>query len=320
MGTLLKWIGRIAIALVVLCGTAAAFLLTPEVPRAELVARYGGAPSQFVTLMSGSTAHYRDRGPRDAPVLLLLHGSNASLHTWEPWAALLSDRLRIVSVDLPGHGLTGAVPRADYSQGAMASFVLEFASAIGLGRFAIAGNSMGGGVAARFTIDNPERVTALILIDAAGLRSKSAGDPGFGFRIARMPILRDALRFFAQRAIFEDGLKAAFADDTLVTPDMVERYWLLNRMEGTPAATIARFGTPPDTTLQEKAGTIAIPTLILWGDQDRLIPIDAAELWHQAVKGSTVIVYPGVGHIPMEEAADTSAADVAAFLSRLSPG
>lgn len=319
MRTLLKWLGRIVVAMAVLTGAAAALLVTSEVPRTEMVARYGGPHSKFVTLISGAVAHYRDQGPRDAPVLLLLHGSNASLHTWEPWVERLSGDYRVVSVDLPAHGLTGAVPNGDYSQRGMAAFVLEFASAIGLERFAIGGNSMGGGVAARFVIDNPGRATALILVDSSGFWSKTASAPGFGFQIARIPVLRDALRFLAQRAIFEDGLKAAFADDALVTPDMVERYWLLNRMEGTPGATIARFGTQPDTTLQEKAGTIAIPTLILWGDQDKLIPVDAAELWHQAVKGSTVIVYPGIGHIPMEETADKSAADVAAFLDGLSP-
>jgi len=315
MKTLLKWLGRLLVALVVLAGAAAALLASPEIPRAELVARYGGPASKFITLVSGATAHYRDQGPREAPVLLLLHGSNASLHTWEPWVERLAGDYRVVSLDLPGHGLTGAVPRGDYSQAGMAAFVLEFASAIGLEHFAVAGNSMGGGVAARFVIDNPGRATALILVDAGGFRSATASDPGLGFRIARIPVLRDALRFLAQRAIFEDGLKAAFADDAQVTPAMVDRYWLLNRMEGTPGATLARFGSPPDT-VQDKAFTIAIPTLILWGDQDRLIPVDAAELWHQAVKGSTLIVYPDIGHIPMEEVADKSAADVARFLAR----
>jgi pimeloyl-ACP methyl ester carboxylesterase len=320
MKTLLKWLGRLAVAMIVLAGAAAAFLVNPEIPRAELVARYAGLASKFVTLASGATAHYRDQGPREAPVLLLLHGSNASLHTWEPWVERLSGEYRIVTVDLPAHGLTGAVPRGDYSQGAMASFVLEFASAIALDRFAIGGNSMGGGVAARFVIDNPGRATALILVDPAGLRAKAAGAPGLGFQVARIPVLRDGLRFLAQRFIFEDGLKAAFADDALVTDDMVERYWQLNRMEGTPAATIARFGAGPDQTVQDKASTITVPTLVLWGDQDKLIPVDAAEAWRQAVKGSQVIIYPGIGHIPMEEIADQSAADVAKFLAGLPAG
>jgi len=317
MGTLLKWVGRLLIALAVLAGAAAALLVHGEVPRAELRARYGAPPSQYVTLISGAVAHYRDQGPRDAPVLVLLHGSNASLHTWEPWVKALSGDYRVVSVDLPGHGLTGAVPGGDYTQAGMSAFVLEFVTALNLPKFAIAGNSMGGGVAARFVLDNPGRATALILVDAGGFRSKTETDPGLGFRLARIPVLRDALRYLSQRAIFADGLRAAFADDAQVTPEMIERYWLLNRMEGTPAATMARFGSPPDSTVMDKAGTIAVPTLILWGDQDRLIPVDAAEMWHQAVKGSRLIVYPGIGHIPMEEIADRSAADVATFLGTL---
>src|ERR1700730_15035602 len=96
------------------------YLNQPDMPRSALEAKYATPPSQFVVLPDGARAHFRDRGPRDAQVLVLLHGSNASLVTWEPWSKALSDRFRVVSVYLPGHGLTGAVPNRDYSQKGMA--------------------------------------------------------------------------------------------------------------------------------------------------------------------------------------------------------
>src|SRR5437870_3790843 len=99
------------------------YLSQPDIPRAILEARYAGAPSQFVMLPNGTRAHVRDRGPRDALALVLIHGSNASLYTWEPWAKQLSDRFRIITVDLPGHGLTGAVPNRDYTQEGMVKFI-----------------------------------------------------------------------------------------------------------------------------------------------------------------------------------------------------
>jgi pimeloyl-ACP methyl ester carboxylesterase len=312
---MLKWLGRILGALVVLLVAAGIAFFVPDVPRAELVARYAGADSHFVTLTSGAVAHYRDDGPDDAPVLVLLHGSNASLHTWEPWTKALAGAFRVVSVDLPGHGLTGAVPGDDYSQKGMAGFVLEFVQAIGLDRFALAGNSMGGGLAARFVIDNPGRVTRLILIDAGGFPSKTPNDPGLGFRLARLPVLQNLLLFVTPRALFEASLKTAIADDALVTPAMVDRYWLLNRMAGTRAASLKRFQLEMDTTIQARAAEIAIPTLILWGEKDTLIPPDAAASWQAAVKGSQLIVYPGIGHVPMEEIAEKSAADAAKFLN-----
>ncbi|BCW87218.1 2-hydroxy-6-oxononadienedioate/2-hydroxy-6-oxononatrienedioate hydrolase [Alphaproteobacteria bacterium SO-S41] len=312
---MLKWLGRILAALAVLLVAGGLALYEPDVPRAELVARYGGPQSHFITLTSGAVAHYRDQGPADAPVLVLLHGSNASLHTWEPWVKALAGDFRVVSVDLPGHGLTGAVPGDDYSQKGMAGFVLEFVQALKLDTFAIGGNSMGGGVAARFVIDNPGRATKLILVDSAGFPPKTPSDPGLGFRLARLPVIQNLLLVVTPRSLFAASLKTAIADDGLVTDAMVDRYWLLNRMAGTRAASLKRFQLDPDTTVQSRAGEIAIPTLILWGAKDTLIPVDAASSWQAAVKGSQLIVYPDAGHVPMEEVAETSAADAAKFLS-----
>ncbi len=316
---MLKWIGRVLAVLAVLIAAAGLMLYQGDVPRGEAEARYGGPSARFVQLISGAMAHYRAAGPEDAPVLLLLHGSNASLHTWEPWTARLAGPYRVIAVDLPGHGLTGAVPGGDYSQSGMAAFVLEFVAALELKDFAIGGNSMGGGVAARFVVENPGVAAALILVDASGQPSARPRDPGIGFRLARMPVVQQALPYLGSRLIYAATLKQAFADDALVTEAMIERYALLNRMEGTRQATLSRFQLDPDTTLEARAGEIAIPTLILWGSEDTLIPADAAERWKVAVAGAELVVYPGIGHIPMEETPDQSAADVAKFLDRLTP-
>src|SRR5213594_3691890 len=144
------------------------YLSQRDIPRSILEARYAGAPSQFVMLPNGTRAHVRDRGPREALALVLIHGSNASLFTWEPWAKRLGDTFRIITVDLPAHGLTGAVPNRDYSEEGMVKFVGEVTDALGLQRFAIGGNSMGGRVAARFAEQHADRLTHLILVDASG--------------------------------------------------------------------------------------------------------------------------------------------------------
>jgi pimeloyl-ACP methyl ester carboxylesterase len=313
---MLKWLGRLVLVLIVLIGAAALALYQPDVPMKELEARYGGPDSQFVTLISGARAHFRDQGRADAPPLLLLHGSNASLHTWEPWVAILSKEFRVLSVDLPGHGLTGAVPGGDYSQKGMAGFVLEFAAAMKLEKFALAGNSMGGGVAARFAIDNPGRLSHLILVDAGGFPSAKPRDPGLGFTLARMPVVQDLIPYIGPRFVFEQSLKTAFADDAQVTGEMIDRYWLMNRGAGIRQATMARFQTPPDDVVRTRAAEIKAPTLILWGDQDSLIPVDVADAFKAAIAGSELIVYPGIGHIPMEEVAERSAADTMAFLKK----
>lgn len=304
----------IAILAILVAGLIAAFR-DPDVPAAMLVAKYGQGASQFVTLPSGANVHYRDQGERLGPVIVLLHGSNASLHTWEPWVAELGDRFRVITVDLPGHGLTGPVPGDDYSQAGMTQFVYDFTAALKLAPFTLGGNSMGGGVAARFAIQHPERLTNLILVDAGGMPTAVERDPGLGFRLARIPVVQNIMLYVTPRNLFEEGLKKAIVDDALVTPEMVDRYWELNRREGSRAAALKRFQTPPDTFVQDNAAKIATPTLILWGDQDTLTPPDMGEAYAGAIKGSRLIVFNNVGHIPMEEVAEPSAQAVREFLT-----
>jgi pimeloyl-ACP methyl ester carboxylesterase len=284
----------------------------------ELIPKYTTAASQFIALADGANAHVRDEGRKDAPALVLIHGSNASLQTWEPWVARLSPKFRIITMDMPGHGLTGAVPGDDYSRDAMVAFTQEITQKLGLAHYAIVGNSMGGGVAAEYAETYPGEVTALILIDAAGLpRVVQASDKiPLGFRIARVPVLRDIFRFVTPRSLYVDGLHKVFVDQSLVTDAMVSRYYDLNLYDGNRRATMIRFATPPnDEAVSERLGEIRAPTLILWGDKDPLIPVANAHEFAKRIAGARVVIYPDVGHIPMEEVADRSAADVAAFLT-----
>jgi pimeloyl-ACP methyl ester carboxylesterase len=292
----------------------------PDVRDLEAREKYANPPSQFITLPSGATVHYRDQGQRNAPTLVLLHGSIASLHTWEPWVNQMGDQFRIISLDLPGHGLTGAVPSDDYSQEAMTGFVNEFTTVMNIQRFALAGNSMGGAVAARFAIRHPERLTALVLVNAAGMPTRTARDAGLGFTIARLPVIQNVMLYVSPRSLFEQGLKKAFSDDALVTQEMVDRYWILNRKTGNRAATLKRFQTPVDNVVQENAERITTPTLILWGDQDSLTPPDIGQAYNAAIKGSRLVVFRNTGHVPMEEVPEQSARVVREFLAPQSIG
>ena len=266
-------------------------------------------------LPDGARAHYRERGDKAAPTLLLLHGSNASLLTWEPWSKNLSDKFHVVSVDLQGHGLTGAVPNGDYSQEGMVEFVVEFADKMGLKSFALAGNSMGGGVAARFAEEHPERVTHLILVDAAGLPFKQGQGTPLAFRLARIPVVNQLLLHVTPRSLVVEGLNKAIVHKQIITDAMIDSYWDFARMEGTRPATLARFTENWDTYVQDHTAALKMPVLILWGEGDQLITVATAHDWAKVVSGAKLIVYPATGHIPMEEVADKSAADVRTFLT-----
>jgi len=301
----------------VLLGIAAYALSAADIPRATLEAKYATPPSQFVVLPDGARVHYRIRGAATAPALVLLHGSNASLFTWEDWSKNLSDRFRVVSLDLPGHGLTGAVPNHDYSTKGMAVFVAEFADKIGLKKFALAGNSMGGGVAARFAEMYPDRVTALILVDAGGMPGKMGDRIPLAFQLLRMPWLQAVMAHANPKPLAREGLGKAIVRKSVLTEQMIDLYTDMALLEGTREATFERFNQTGEDYGYVKAHIRALkmPVLILWGQEDHLIPVETAHTWKAAIPGSKLIVYPATGHIPMEEVADQSAADVRAFLS-----
>jgi pimeloyl-ACP methyl ester carboxylesterase len=311
---------KIVIVVLVLAaglGAALYFAAVPDVPAAELDRRYATPPSQFLTLPSGTRVHYRDRpGPDGAPVIVLVHGSNASLFTWEPWAGLMAGRVRVVSVDLPGHGLTGATVEQDYSIDGMAGFLDAFTRKLGLTQpFVLAGNSMGGSVAWRFALAHPDRVSKLVLVDAAGAVAPGVDGPvPPAFKIARTPILRNLVRFVTPRSLIESGLHSAFYDQSLVTPAMIDQYWEFNRRAGTRETTAIRFALPYEAEPATHLGDLKMPVLILWGREDKLIPVHSAEVFKAALPQAQLIIYDHCGHIPMEERADRSAADVLAFV------
>lgn len=314
---ILLWIVGIVAALVVL-----AFLTLgdPVVSREELVKKYGQAPSLYADLGNGITAHYRDQGNARGPVLVLLHGSNASLHTWEPWVKLLGDQFRIVTVDLPGHGLTVVPEEYPLSAEGMADFVDLFAAQRALPRFAIGGNSMGGHVALRFAIKHPLRTAAVIPIDSGGIIPPNMPEPPAFFYIVRTPGLREFLRLIPGRPITEATLKASFSNQALVTDTMIDRYWELNREPAIRVATRKRFRMGleywqgEDRFMRASLGQIKVPALVLWGRQDKLIPVEAAAIMKGAIPGAQLIVYDEGGHILQEDLPERSAHDVRLFL------
>lgn len=318
MRRVLKWLGYGVIGIAVLLAGAWALLRTPDIPIATLKAKYGSPASRYVELSPGTIIHMRDEGPRSGLPVVLVHGSNASLHTWEPWRARLTARgYRVITMDLPAHGLSGPTPDGRYSHDAYVGIIEQLVDRLALTRFALGGNSMGGGVAWRYAVKHPDRLAALILVDAGGLPQPGNNDPPLAFRIARMPIVRDIAATVTPRSLIETSFKASISNQAIATPAMVDRYWELLLYPGNRAATIARFSQYDGASVDpERLRTLRVPTLILWGAEDRLIPVGVAAFFSQRIPGSRVSILDGIGHIPMEEAPDRSLAPVLDVLER----
>jgi pimeloyl-ACP methyl ester carboxylesterase len=313
----MKRVARFLAAALLLLSLAAGGLVAyhwaPDRPVAELAARWAPPPSQFIAI-DGLEVHVRDEGPRDDPMpIVLLHGTSASLHTWDGWLTALLPRHRVVRLDLPGFGLTGPALHDDYRMERYVEFMAAALDALGIGHCVIAGNSFGGWIAWETALAHPDRITGLVLVDAAGYPLQSESVP-IGFRLANMPVLNRVMESVLPRGVVESSLRNTYGDPSLVTDELVDRYYELTLREGNRAALAKRFAAGRGTTEPGRIQSLQVPTLILWGGRDRLIPPAYAERFHHDITGSRLVMFPGLGHVPQEEDPAATVAALLAFL------
>jgi len=308
----LRTLGLIALAALVAVAGFAAWSWAPDIPVDELKARWAPPPSVFVEL-DGMQVHLRDEGPRDDPVpIVLIHGTSSNLHTWEGWASALRGQRRVIRFDLPGFGLTGPNATNDYSMDGYVRFVTALLDRLGVSRFVIGGNSLGGEVAWATAHALPLRVEKLILVDSAGYRFESTSVPP-GFRIARTPGLRGLMTNLLPPGTVERSLRNVYGDPSRVTPELVEQYTDMARRAGNRRALAARMAQR-FTGREHEIADLKVPTLILWGKLDRLIPPVYAQRFAADIAGSRLIVFDGLVHVPHEEDPTVTVAAVKAFL------
>ena len=268
---------RLLWPLVALAALVVTFLIlrTPDTDRDAMIAKYGNPAgvTNFARGPAGQSIHYRDQGCRTCPAMILLHGSNASLHTWEPLVARLGRDYRIVTLDLPGHGLTGATPDGDYSPAGMMAAVDVVAAELALDSFILGGNSMGGAVSWQYALAQPARVEALLLLNAGGMPPRpgeKAAASNIGFRIMRNPVGRWLAGQITPRALVASSLEQSVSNQAVVTEAAIDRYWELLRFPGNREATVLRARTQPPSSqraarnasvapIEEANETISVP-------------------------------------------------------------
>jgi pimeloyl-ACP methyl ester carboxylesterase len=315
---LLKSIGYLVTGLVILVLISIILGYQGDLSPKALKAKYGVPPSKFVEI-EGLQVHYREEGnPKaDSVPLVLIHGTGASLHTWDGWADTLKNDFRLVRLDLPAYGLTGPNATNEYPMEYYVSFLNSFLQKKGIQQCYLAGNSLGGAVAWQYALKYPNSVVKLILIDAIGYPSLQSKNIPIAFRIAQIPILKNLAKYITPRFMVEGSLKNVYANDSKVTPELIDRYWELTLRKGNRSAFVARFNQKTTIDNQWKyIPKIAIPTLIQWGQHDELIPLDVAKRFHLDLPNDTLIVYSNAGHVPMEEIPVQTANDARVFLKK----
>jgi pimeloyl-ACP methyl ester carboxylesterase len=292
------------------------WLYAPDKDRAELEALYAAPPSSFITV-SGLRMHVRDTGARDAPAVLLLHGFGASLHTWDAWAVTLEKTHRVIRVDLPGAALTGADPTGDYSDDRAVQLLLALLDELQLPQAIVVGHSMGGRIAwklaAQTAAQQPQRVSHLVLIAPDGARAAGSEDgvptsPGLAARLLQVALPKTLVR---------SGLASAYADPQALSEATVGRYHDLLLAPQVRAAMLARLSQRPSALSSDAArglSPVSLPVLLLWGERDRLIAPTRAQDFLRLMPQARLVLLPGVGHLPHEEAPATSLPVLLSFL------
>lgn len=271
--------------------------------------KYANEASRFM-MLEGNRIHYRDEGVGD--VIVLIHGTASSLHTWDQWAESLTAKYRVIRMDLTGFGLTGPDHSHRYEVSDDVAFLNAFLGKLEIEEAHLVGSSLGGRIAWQYALMHSEKVQTLTLINALGYPQEKWPPP---IEMAQWPVVDEMMKRYSPRFMYDIGLKDVYYDESLVNDALVDRYFELSRYPGNLAAFPARV----KARLDKDSGLIKqiqLPTLILWGEEDLYFPAENAYRFDRDIADSYLIVYPYIGHLPMEETPEKSVNDFIAFLER----
>jgi len=277
----------------------------------ELKDKYAYPSSSFISI-DGINVHYRDVGKGEA--IILIHGTGASLHTWEKWIDILSPGYRVISFDLPGFGLTGPDPNHNYQISRYTAILDSLMVKLKVDSFHIAGNSLGGLVAWRYTSQFPQKILTLNLIDAAGL-PQPGKKPPFIFQLAKLPVLSTLMQKVTPKSIIKNSMLDVYKNDQLVTEKLIDRYFELSLREGNRTAFVKRMSQLNEKLDINDLKRITAPVLIQWGKDDRWIPLAKGYEFKKIIPKAELKIYNS-GHVPMEENPMETVEDYMIFLKK----
>ena len=258
--------------------------------------------SHFVHV-DGANIHYQEFGDQTRPTLILIHGYTASVYVWHATAPLIAENgFHVVAIDLLGFGYSDKPAWFDYSITSQARIVSRFMNRLGIGRATVVGSSYGGAVTATLALDYPERVEKLVLVDAVsndGVKNhpilKLASVPGLGEMIT--PFLVDSKRFLRYRM---HGTLAP-ANHHLIDENRINSVLRPLKAADAHRSLLATSRNWHADRIERDAYLIGQPTLIIWGEEDTVIPISDGRKLHDSILNSRLVVLKDCGHVPSEE-------------------
>ena len=284
-------------------------LWTPDLDRAELEKRYFSSSPQIIDV-DGLKVYYKETGPQGAPALLLLHGFGSSLQAWDDWSLKLEQKYRLIRLDLPGFGLTGASPANDYSEEKDLAILTHFVDKLGLEKFSVVGHSMGGKMAWSLAASQPERVQALVLMAPDGFpETKDIGTKPY-----EVPAIMGLIKYVLPKYLVQKSIEPAFVKADALNDALVNRYFDMLRAPGVRGAILERSNQTIYTDPVPRLKAIKAPTLLIWGEQDQMIPSTNAQSYANVLSNATTVLIPKLGHLLQEEQPEKGLAVVMQFL------
>ncbi|MFM9904578.1 MAG: alpha/beta fold hydrolase [Pyrinomonadaceae bacterium] len=270
--------------------------------------------SHFV-MVDGARVHYQEFGDAAKPALVLIHGYTASVYVWKTVAPMMAAAgFRVIAVDLLGFGYSEKPSWFDYSIQSQARMISRFMSRLGIGRATIVGSSYGGAVSLNLTLDYPEYVEKLVLVDAVCNDDpkshpllRLASLPGVGEVVT--PFLLDSKTFLRARIL----KTLATANRHMATPERIESIRRPLFAADAHRSVLATSRNWYANRLEADAHLIAQPTLIIWGDSDQVIPIKNGYKLHREILNSRFVIFRNCGHVPPEEQSELFADLVTEF-------
>ncbi|MFC3151928.1 alpha/beta fold hydrolase [Litoribrevibacter euphylliae] len=266
----------------------------------------------------GLRVHYKDKG--EGEPIILLHGIMSSLHTWDDWAKTLEKNYRVIRMDLPGFGLTGPLTEdMNYDKDEFITFINSFSHMLELEQFALAGNSLGGYMSAHYAAAYPERVSKLVLLDPVAYPQ----DVPWVIRMANMPGIWHISKKVVPPLMVSMNVEEVYGDKNRIKPEHMRRYVQLSMRKGNREsyAEVLKLIYEKSKPGQEDFpfNRIQAPTLLMWGEADKWVPTSQIPNWERDITNTQTIVYPGVGHVPMEETPKQTVKDLIKFLKDENP-
>ena len=285
-----------------------------DIPVEQLTSKWMYKTSTFVDV-NGLRVHVSDEGTNNSAVpIVLIHGTGASLHTWDGWVSELKNERRVIRFDLPGFGLTGPEPDNNYTIEQYTNYVVGILDSLGVSEAIIAGNSLGGYIAWATAVRYPNRVSKLVLVDASGYPYEAESVP-IAFKLSQNKLAKLLLKNFIPKFVIRSSVENVFGNPALVTDYLVDRYCELTLREGNRAAIKERFVQTQPGELRKSLPKLTIPTLILWGAKDKLIPLKLGKRFEKDIPNSSLIIFDELGHVPHEEAPQITVSPVLDFIN-----